>query len=80
MSSRRVKFTYSETLITEPIIYQLAHKFDIVTNICRADVRKDMGWVVLELVGDDNEIDKGLEWIVSAGVRVSPVAGDIIEG
>ncbi len=80
MSSRRVKFTYSEKLITEPVIYELGHKFKIVTNIRRADVRKDVGWVVLELVGDDDEIDKGLEWVASSGVRVDPVTGDVIEG
>ncbi len=80
MSSRRVKFTYSEKLITEPVIYELGQKFKIVTNIRRADVRKDVGWVVLELVGDDDEIEKGLEWVASSGVRVDPVTGDVIEG
>lgn len=80
MSSRRVKFTYSEKLITEPVIYELGQKFKIVTNIRRADVRKDVGWVILELVGDDDEIEKGLEWVASSGVRVDPVTGDVIEG
>ena len=39
-----------------------------------------MGWVVLELEGEDKAIDDGLKWVVSTGVRVDPVGGDIIEG
>ena len=80
MAIKRVKFTFHKDLIKEPVIYQLSHKFKVVTNIRRADVREDMGWVVLELDGEEEEIDRGLEWVTSAGVRVDPVSGDVIEG
>jgi hypothetical protein len=36
--------------------------------------------VVLELVGDEEEIERGLAWVASKGVRVDPVQGDIVEG
>ena len=80
MIKKRVKFTFPQQLITEPVIYNLAQKFKIVTNIRRADVREDMGWVVLELEGDEDEIATGLEWVTSTGVRVDPVSGDVVEG
>ena len=80
MTLRRVKFSFPTDLIKEPIIYNLGRKFQVVTNIRRADVRPDMGWVVLELEGTDEEIDRSLEWVTSAGVRVDPVSGDIVEG
>ena len=80
MTKRRVKFTFPDDLITEPIIYQLGKKFEIVTNIRRADVRADMGWVVLELDGDESEINEGLDWVTETGVRVDPVTGDVLEG
>ena len=80
MARKRVRFTFPQDMITEPVIYQLAQKFKIVTNIRRADVREDMGWVVLELEGDDDEISSGLEWVGSTGVRVDPVGGDVVEG
>ena len=72
MATRRVKFTFPTQLITEPIIYELGHRFKIVTNIRRADVREDMGWVALELEGSEEEIVNGLEWVADAGVRVDP--------
>ena len=80
MGMTRVKFTYEQEMIKRPIIYDLGRRFEIVTNIRRADVREDMGWVVLELEGDEEEIRKGLEWVVDSGVRVDPIAGDVVEG
>ena len=80
MGKQRVKFTFPADLVTQPIIYQLGQQFQVVTNIRRADVRENMGWVVLELEGTDEEIERGVEWVSSMGVRVDPVSGDVIEG
>lgn len=80
MGKQRVRFTFPRDMIKEPVIYQLGHKFQVVTNIRRADVREDMGWVVLELEGEDAEIQRGLQWVRDTGVRVDPVAGDVVEG
>ncbi|MCH2503940.1 MAG: NIL domain-containing protein [Chloroflexota bacterium] len=80
MGTQRVKFTFMTQLVKEPIIYRLGQEFNLVTNIRRADVREDMGWVVLELDGDDTEIQRGLDWVAAIGVRVDPVSGDVIEG
>ena len=80
MSKQRVKFTFPTTMVKEPVIYRLGHDFNVVTNIRRADVREEMGWVVLELEGEDSEIERGLQWVGSTGVRVDPVSGDVIEG
>ncbi len=80
MGKQRVKFTFPTDLVKEPIIYHLGRDFNVVTNIRRADVRSDMGWVVLELEGEDSEIERGLEWVGSTGVRIDPVSGDVIDG
>ena len=80
MAKMRVKLTFPEDLVTKPIVYDLGHKFKIVTNIRRANIVEGVGWVVLELEGDDEEIKKGVTWATSAGVRVDPVSGDVVEG
>ena len=80
MATKRVKFTFPQELIKEPVIYKLGVDFGILTNFRRADIRDDMGWVVLELEGESDVVDEGLEWVISTGVRVDPIAGDIIEG
>jgi hypothetical protein len=80
MATHRVKFTFLQQLITLPVIYELGKEFKVITNIRRADVTEDRGWVVLELEGDMEEIERGLEWVAAKGVRVDPVQGDILEG
>lgn len=80
MARQRIKFTFPENLIKEPIIYQLGQKFAVVTNIRRADVDEAKGWVVLELEGTQQAIDDSLRWVKERGVLVAPVTGDVIEG
>ena len=80
MAKRQVMFTFPEQLITEPIIFNLGRQFGVVTNIRRADVTEKKGWVVLELEGAEKDIEAGIAWVTGKGVRVDPVAGDIVEG
>ena len=80
MAKQRVKFTFPTELIKEPVIWKLGREFDLVTNIRRADVTEDRGWVVLELEGEMSEIERGVRWVQEQGLRVDPVPGDIVEG
>ena len=80
MAKKRVMFTFPQDLITQPVIHNLGHRFQVITNIRRADVTEDRGWVVLELDGKEEDIDKGLDWVVGLGVRVDPIEGDIVAG
>lgn len=80
MAKQRMKFTFEEQLIREPVIWKLGREFDIITNIRRADVTENRGWVVLELEGELDEIERGIKWMQNQGVRVDPVPGDIVEG
>ena len=80
MFKKQVMFTFPEELIKEPIIYNLGQQFKVITNVRRADVSEHRGWVVLELEGEEKEIEQGITWVISKGVRVDPVIGDIVEG
>ena len=80
MVKRYVMFTFPPELIKEPVIYNLGQQFNVITNIRRADVSEDKGWVALELEGEENDIEQGIAWVTSKGVRVDPVTGDMMEG
>ncbi|MBM3138796.1 MAG: FeS-binding protein [Chloroflexi bacterium] len=81
MASRHVRLTFSPELIKEPLIYQMGHEFRVVTNIRMADVERSVGWVVLELTGDEEEIERSLAWARERGVRVDDATlGDVVEG
>ena len=81
MATKRVRFTFEPDQIKDPVIYRLGHEFEVVTNIRMADVDEQVGWVVLELEGESDEIERSLEWARELGVRVDdPTLGDVVEG
>lgn len=80
MVKMKAKFTFPTELVTEPVIYGLGKNFDVITNIRRADVTATQGWVILELEGEEDQINRGLAWVSESGVRVDPIVGDIVEG
>ena len=73
MARRRVYLTYLGDVMKEPVIYELGHKFKVVTNIRGATIKDDIGLVTLEVSGDDGEIERGLAWIEKKGVKVEPI-------
>ena len=80
MAKQRVKFTFPPEKITQPVIYNMGRQFDVVTNIRRANVTKDRGWVILEISGEVSEIERAVEWATGQGLRVDPIEGDIVAG
>jgi len=80
VSRRRVYLNFPEQLITEPVIHTMGKRFDIVTNIRRAEVEARSGWVVLEIEGTDEEIDRAIAYASDLGVEVNEMTGDIVEG
>jgi ABC-type methionine transport system ATPase subunit len=66
----RVKLTFPEQLIKEPVIYNLAKKFNVITNIRRANVEQKVGWVVLEMDGTESDLENGLRYLDEVGVEV----------
>ena len=80
MARQRVKFTFPDEQVKQPIIWQVGRDFEVVTNIRRADITAEVAWTILELEGDMPEIDRALRWVADQGVRVDPVEDSIIEG
>ena len=73
MAIIRVRLTFPHESVKRPIIYQIGQEFDVVTNIRRANVTATTGWVVLEISGEQDEIERAVEKLKSLGVRVDPV-------
>lgn len=77
MVKRRMKLTFPPELVTEPVIFNLGQDFRIVTNIRRADIAEERGWVVLEVEGSDEDIEQGLAWVTAKGVGVELVESEV---
>lgn len=76
MAAERVKFTFPPDLVTTPVIYNMGREFGVVTNIRRANLSHDRGWVILEVVGTPEAVEKSLAWAKEQGVRVESVGAE----
>ncbi|HEX9970023.1 MAG TPA: NIL domain-containing protein, partial [Acidimicrobiales bacterium] len=63
MTNVRVKITFPEHLIKQPIIARLVREFDVMPNIRRANVEEHVGWIVCELGGEDAAVERAIEWL-----------------
>jgi hypothetical protein len=70
MARTTVRLTFRGDTRNDPIIYRLGQDYKVVTNIRRADVGNDTGWVELDLDGDPPEVDRALEYCRSRGIGV----------
>lgn len=76
---KRVKLTFPQHLIKEPVIFTMAKKFEVMPNIRRARVTETVGEMVLELEGTETDLEKGIQYLKEVGVDVELVEGDIME-
>ncbi len=75
----RLWLMYPPKLIQRPIVWELAKKFDIITNIRQASVTDEIGIVSLELRGERATIKSAIRWLEHLGVSVEPVEINVIE-
>ena len=66
-------------LITTPVIWQLAKKYPVVTNVRQASVADEIGIVCLELEGKRADIKAAIAWLEKQRIRVEPVEINVIE-
>lgn len=78
-TQRRLWLMYPPRLIKQPLLWQLGHKFKVVTNIRQASVTDEIGIVCLELDGKREEVKAAIAWLEKSGVKVEPVEIGVIE-
>jgi ABC-type methionine transport system ATPase subunit len=74
----RVKLTFPEHLVREPIIGRMVKEFDVMPNIRRASVSEQVGWMICEVAGDDAAVDRALAWLAGLGIQVDQLS-DVVE-
>jgi len=76
--SKRVILIFPPSLAGEPITYRLVKDYNLIMNILRAKlIPKDEGRLVLELTGEESDIEDGLKFLTEQGVSIEPLAKDL---
>ena len=76
----RLFVSFPEELADRPMIYEVVKRYDVVPNIRRANVEEHTGWVILELNGDQEQLDGSIAYLEEVGCTVNTMEGDVIEG
>jgi ABC-type methionine transport system ATPase subunit len=79
-TQQRLWLMYPPKLIKQPFIWEIGHKFKVVTNIRQASVTDEIGIVCLELNGARDEVKAAIKWLEKQGVNVEPVEIGVIAG
>ncbi len=79
MISKRIVLHFPHRLVDQPIVYKLVKDHELQFNILKAYVTpQEEGLMVLELTGEKENFDKGIEYLQSCGVRIQPLSQDVI--
>jgi ferredoxin len=79
MATKRLVLTFPEKIVTKPITYRLVKDFDLQFNILRAEITADIeGKILIEVKGDKNQIDAGIDYLLSEGITIQDASKDII--
>lgn len=77
MESIKLKLIYPEDKIKEPILSRVCKNFDVEINIRKANVTDKIGWLELELTGDEKQIEEAIKYMEAQGIEVSPLEGQV---
>ncbi len=77
--AKRIVLHLPRRLVDRPIIYRLIKDYDLEFNILKALVTpEEEGLLVLELSGEQENYDKGIEYLTKNGVRIQSLGQDVI--
>ncbi len=75
MASKKVFLTFPQRLIKDPVLYDLAQRFDVKTNIRGASVTDEIALVALQIDGAADCIALALAHLAEQGVHVESLEG-----
>ena len=79
MISRKIVLKFPHDMVDAPIVCGLVKRYDLEFNILKAQVTpKEEGRMVLEIKGEDDSFDQGMQYLKEVGVGVQSLSLDVI--
>lgn len=76
MARAQLHLTFPEHLVREPMVYRMGRDFGLQTNIRRANVDEHAAWFIIDLEGEDADVERAVAWLQSEGVKVDRIPID----
>jgi ferredoxin len=79
MKKIKVTFYFPANEVTKPVTYHLVKNYDLQINILHADIGLNrMGKLVLDIFGEEGNIEAGLKFVEEQGIRYQLFSKSII--
>lgn len=76
--SHKIVLHFPQEMVDRPIICYLVRDYNLVFNVLRAQVNpKQEGLLIMELIGDQDDYNRGIEYLKGCGVQIQPLSQDI---
>ncbi len=76
--SKKIVLRFPKRMIDRPIIYRLVKDFDLEFNMLKASISQDAeGLMVIELKGQQQDYDKGIQYLTESGVLIQALSRDV---
>ncbi len=69
-TTTKVFLTFPQTLIKDPILYDLVQRFPVKTNIRGASVTDVIALVALQIEGEEKDVEAAIAHLADMGVQV----------
>lgn len=76
--SKKIVLHFPKRVVNRPMIYRLVKDFNLEFNILKAlFTQEEEGLMVLEIKGDQQDFDKGINYLTRSGVRIQSLSQDV---
>jgi ferredoxin len=78
MVRHKIVLHFPHEQVDKPVVSKLVREFDIDFNILKASITpREEGILVLEVTGEQENYERGLNYLESCGVAIQPLSQDI---
>jgi ferredoxin len=79
MTTKKLLLRFPKCETEKPIVYQLVKEYNLMINIFAAKVTQDQeGFLVLDITGEDEWIERGMDYVRGFGVIIQEVDSGIV--
>jgi len=76
--SKKIVLRFPKRLVDKPIVSRLVRDYNLDFNILKASVTpEEEGLLVLELTGDRKDYDRGIGYLLKAGVKIQSLSQEV---
>ncbi|MFC1903987.1 NIL domain-containing protein [Chloroflexota bacterium] len=79
-TAKKVVLHFPKRLVEQPVIYRLVKDYNLEFNILKALINpepEEEGLMVLELKGEQDEYDEGINFLLKSGVKIESLSQDV---